>query len=126
MFDEPDDQPTYCDPGNSRLAVRAASRRRCFAGDHPTHHASTVNAGVVLGVHDPADCQGRPCALHNSSEHHMANWPQRYRFDKGFMERVCPHGIGHTDPDDVAYFAGINAAGWTLHGCDGCCRQDTP
>jgi hypothetical protein len=30
------------------------------------------------------------------------------------MERICPHGVGHPDPDDVF-------ATDTVHGCDGCC-----
>lgn len=31
------------------------------------------------------------------------------------MERICPHGVGHPDPDDT------NPD--TVHGCDGCCAQ---
>lgn len=29
------------------------------------------------------------------------------------MERMCPHGIGHPDPDEITLDV--------VHGCDGCC-----
>lgn len=44
----------------------------------------------------------------------MRSFPQSWRADKGWMERTCPHGIGHPDPDDP--FAD------PIHGCDGCCN----
>ena len=46
----------------------------------------------------------------------MRDWPQTWRFDGRFTERLCPHGIGHPDPDDT------RAAART-HGCDGCCTK---
>lgn len=33
------------------------------------------------------------------------------------MERICPHGVGHPDPDEIDLE--VNAKG--IHGCDGCC-----
>jgi len=46
------------------------------------------------------------------------NW----RSDRRLMERVCPHGIGHPDPDDVAYRVSRGEpATVAVHGCDGCC-----
>jgi hypothetical protein len=35
------------------------------------------------------------------------------------MERICPHGIGHPDPDDPAFKNPIEG----VHGCDGCCSR---
>lgn len=34
------------------------------------------------------------------------------------MERICKHGIGHPDPDDLKV-----QSSWAegVHGCDGCC-----
>lgn len=52
----------------------------------------------------------------------MRDWPQFWRDDRGLMERICSHGIGHPDPDDLAYkirTGGDDAEG--VHGCDGCC-----
>lgn len=49
------------------------------------------------------------------------NW----RADKGIMERVCRHGVGHPDPDDLIVKSRPELA--DIHGCDGCCRfgEDT-
>lgn len=86
-------------------------------------------------VHDPARCAGRPCALHNRSEHHMRAWPQTYRWDRGLIERTCPHGVGHPDPDHMAYLDERvmngqmdpdHAWGEGIHGCDGCCNPLGP
>lgn len=75
--------------------------------------AVTLEGGEVLfNVHREDCCDGR-CPIHERSDHHMRGFRQHYRGDRGFMERICPHGIGHPDPDD-RYADG-------MHGCDGCC-----
>lgn len=76
---------------------------------------------TIYAVHAPADCVGRPCCIHAPSDHHMRDFPRHWRFDRRIMERICPHGVGHPDPDDAAYqlSAGIPYDG--THGCDGCC-----
>lgn len=79
---------------------------------------------VTLQVHPASDCAGRHCVIHNPSDHHMRDWRLVFRADKGMMERHCPHGHGHTDPDDVTYqveYLGNEYAG--VHGCDGCCTS---
>jgi hypothetical protein len=48
----------------------------------------------------------------------MITWPQNWRGDKGMMERFCPHGVGHPDPDDLKV---MTREGYGIHGCDGCC-----
>ena len=81
-------------------------------------------------VHAPDACAGRSCCVHNPSDHPMRGFPQYYRFDIGLMERTCPHGIGHPDPDDLAYrrdrYGADHARGLGIHGCDGCCRDAYP
>lgn len=47
----------------------------------------------------------------------MRSFPQLWRTDRGVMERVCPHGVGHPDPDEV--YRDIDDF---VHGCDGCCE----
>ena len=38
----------------------------------------------------------------------MSTWPTVHR-ESGLVERKCPHGIGHPDPDSVA---AMEARGW--------------
>jgi hypothetical protein len=88
----------------------------------------TTGTGQRLKVHDKKDCKGRKCVIHNPSNHCMKDFPTHWRDDISIMERICPHGVGHPDPDDLKFrqkeykkkhkkdggFLGI-------HGCDGCC-----
>jgi len=75
-------------------------------------------------VHDPKVCRGEFCVIHNPSPHKMRHWPKVYRLDLPGcpVERTCPHGVGHTDPDSVAY---MRRVGYFVppHGCDGCCHD---
>jgi hypothetical protein len=43
--------------------------------------------------------------------------PQLWRSDRGLMERLCEHGVGHPDPDEI----NLGLGGRAVHGCDGCC-----
>ena len=68
-------------------------------------------------VHDVSVCKGKPCTIHNRSNHNMRAWAQSWRSDRGIMERICPaHGVGHPDPDSP----------WSkgdprwVHGCCAC------
>jgi hypothetical protein len=80
---------------------------------------------VVIRTHGPSACEGRPCCIHHPSDHHMREWPLNIRFDRGISERLCPHGIGHPDPDDAAYRRTLASEfDDGVHGCDGCCRYD--
>jgi hypothetical protein len=90
----------------------------------------TLTGGQELtGVHPAALCQGHPCSIHNPSDHHMTGWRQHWRADRALMERVCPHSIGHPDPDHLAFIGRAagpgNAAGEAIHGCDGCCHPSS-
>ncbi len=76
-----------------------------------------LEGGDYLEAHDPETCEGNACCIHNPSDHHMVRWPQHWRSDRGIMERICPHGIGHPDPDDLTQDR--------VHGCDGCCIKKT-
>lgn len=67
---------------------------------------------IVSNVHPRGSCMGEHCVIHRPSEHHMRDWASHYRQDRAMLERICPHGVGHPDPDHV---------GDATHGCDGCC-----
>lgn len=80
--------------------------------------------GVELGervvlVHPGERCEGRdiPCCVHSPSGHHMVSWPMKWRADTGVMERVCEHGVGHPDPDHLAYVCSLTPE----HDCAGEC-----
>ena len=72
----------------------------------------------VVSGHPEGTCEGRRCPLHRRTDHHMRAFPQLWRDDAKIMERICPHGCGHPDPDDIG-------ADHYVHGCDGCCRPPT-
>lgn len=100
----------------------------------------------ILRAHPRRACEGSgvPCCIHSPSGHHMRTWPMNWRSDTGVMERLCPHGIGHPDPDHMAHvrsltpeheclplYAGLSRnmecphphLEWQgVHGCDGCCQ----
>jgi hypothetical protein len=78
------------------------------------------NTDIFLYCHDELACRGTFCTLHNRSDHSMRGFPQHWRADRGLMERICIHGIGHPDPDD--YKLSLNDYEG-IHGCDGCCRE---
>lgn len=79
---------------------------------------------VLRNVHPAQRCAGLPCVVHNPSNHHMRDWPLNWRADVALMERICEHGIGHPDPDDLAYRISVGLA--TVHGCDLCCAGRPP
>lgn len=89
---------------------------------HP--QVALLGESVLVNVHKLVQCRGRACVIHAPSDHHMRSWPLTWRDDKGVMERQCPHGIGHPDPDDAAYLMSQGRGGAAIHGCDGCCHRN--
>jgi hypothetical protein len=97
---------------------------------HSLDHAAEPTLGiqqhgpVMIATHPERICAGRetPCVIHSPSEHHMRTWKLNYRGDTGVMERLCPHGVGHPDPDALAFAATKGETWLAVHGCDGCCR----
>lgn len=81
----------------------------------------------LLIIHKREKCAGEFCPVHNASDHHMRTWRLHWRDDQQIFERICFHGVGHPDPDTIAFlkrtagedFGGIAA----VHGCDGCCTS---
>lgn len=79
----------------------------------------------VLKTHGPGQCSGEFCSIHNPSDHPLKDSPFNWRADRGLLERVCDHGVGHPDPDGLAHLARLKgkefASVESVHGCDGCC-----
>lgn len=71
------------------------------------------HSNMWLTCHLDTQCKGEYCTMHNRSDHSMRDFPQHWRGDRGIMERICTHGVGHVDPDDITTDR--------THGCDGCC-----
>lgn len=94
---------------------------------HTSYGAVIQPEGVL--THKESACKGHFCVIHNPSDHKMAAWTIFIRTDKyALAERICEHGIGHPDPDSLAFFSRVTEENfaWAMgvHGCDGCC-QDT-
>lgn len=91
--------------------------------DEHGHWDMHIQNGQAIRTHGPDCCSGNRCCLHNPSDHHMTTWTLILRDDRNWLaERICEHGIGHPDPDSLAYIqsTGIDDPG--VHGCCGCCR----
>lgn len=79
--------------------------------------------GILLeNVHPMDACAGEPCIIHNPSDHHMRHFQLHWRDDRAIFERICPHGVGHPDPDQLLFWRKTNQEYQARHGCDGCCR----
>jgi hypothetical protein len=85
-----------------------------------------VSNGLLKGVHSPEVCVNQPwgCWVHAPKPHALAAAPICWRGDTGTAERVCRHGVGHPDPQDVAYWWKVHGRDVAGHGCDGCCGED--
>lgn len=98
------------------------------SGDVIVAHAAEEGYGIQIGevflrTHGPDACSGEHCTIHNPSDHHMVGWPLNWRGDRGIMERLCPHGRGHPDPDDLDHLERVGRSDGGVHGCDGCCAS---
>jgi predicted house-cleaning noncanonical NTP pyrophosphatase (MazG superfamily) len=90
------------------------------------HEVTVLPDGYQLRHHMREECRGHHCPLHDPSDHALKDAPLHWRSDRGLMERICTHGVGHPDPDDLAYKALLlgqdDAGAEAVHGCCGCCR----
>lgn len=58
----------------------------------------------------------------------MLTWTLVWRDDRAIFERICPHGVGHPDPDTLEYIKKMHPEfheNESVHGCDGCCVKKT-
>lgn len=93
----------------------------------PIFGAQKRPGSFVLKTHGETECRGEFCCIHKPSDHALKDAPLNWRADRYMMERICEHGIGHPDPDDLAFKRSImtrqayRARAYDSHGCDGCC-----
>lgn len=85
----------------------------------------TMPDGTRLeGVHGAARCAPYPCVIHRplaDTYWRMGRWQLYWRGDRAIFERICPHGIGHPDPSQFAWWEATEQGWQAVHGCDGCC-----
>jgi hypothetical protein len=97
---------------------RAIIGYRVDSGPTEPPREVTRAAGGWLAHHRLDECSsGLACCIHNPSDHPMKEFPLVWRDDKNAMERRCPHGTGHPDPDDLMYK--ILMQGWNPDNTDG-------
>lgn len=76
----------------------------------------------LTNIHDPQLCEGRGCAVHNHpTDHPLKNAPLNWREDRGILERICEHGVGHPDADSANYLSSIGRGYENYHACCMCC-----
>jgi hypothetical protein len=53
----------------------------------------------------------------------MKMWPINIRLDRygALAERLCPHGVGHPDPDSLAYLEILHGGECDFEAIHGCC-----
>lgn len=98
-----------------RIAVIGAEFKdtSIVAPDEPRTHLLEHTDVQVFNVHHSALCAGRPCTIHNRSDHRLRSWPQAWV--NGRIMRQCEHGQFHKDPDEPGRKR--------CKKCDGCCKS---
>lgn len=82
---------------------------------------------TLVQIHDPVHCEGYGCAIHgHPTPHPLVDRPLYWREDRGILERICVHGVGHPDHDSAGYLNDIGRGYTNVHGCDGCCTDMVP
>lgn len=84
-----------------------------------------IGSTELFNVHDQKVCAGRPCVIHNQSDHHMRDWPLEWSNERRWAERCCPHFQWHPDPDDRVWRENMERNA-LVHPCDGCCDPPDP
>lgn len=86
-----------------------------------------TGTGQQIEVHErKQDCLDYGCCIHNPSKCAKKIGVTHWREDRMLMERICEHGVGHPDPDGIAFRKrwwgyDYDPSG-EVHGCDGCCH----
>lgn len=81
----------------------------------------------MVRVHERNEQCDISCVIHNPSKHEMSHLPTHWRWYRGIMERICKHGVGHIDPDNLAFIrrtrGDVPAYMESTHSCceKGCC-----
>ena len=99
----------------------------------PKEFARLEHSGHEVIGHPSSECEEQfACPLHNRSVHTMRAMSQRWWPDRGIVERLCEHGVGHYDWDQYPYhyeaLGKDDADAEVVHGCcsERCCQPPPP
>lgn len=86
------------------------------------------NSVFILQTHAPGECSGELCDVHGRrGSGGDATWPLNWRTDRGMMEVICEHDIGHPTRAQIAYWRKHldekSVWAYARHGCCGCCED---
>lgn len=82
-----------------------------------TQEQHELESGQVLNTHAVDECAGTWCAIHKPQPGPWQEWPRMWREDRGIMERVCPHGVGHPIAEMYDWAIENNRGFDLIHGC---------
>lgn len=81
-----------------------------------------TGTGQQMVTHSQANCRGVWCVIHRPMPGPWYSWPTHWRTDRGIMERICGHGVGHPAAEEYS----LRPASTLDHGCCGCPCQSAP
>lgn len=129
----PDDpQPPMTEEDMAEILAKLRAEMFEQAEQDACERTYTTGTGQDIShVHqETGACTEYGCVIHAPSDHAMSEFPTHWRDDRGLMERICPHGIGHPDPDDLEFKRRMYGTDYanteSVHGCDGCCHGEDP
>lgn len=111
---------------SDRVTIRSRRGEHDVARDDPRLYITGTGQALYPTHHENPECATYGCVIHHPTDPHQ-DWPTHWRGERGIMERICPHGVGHPDKDDLAFRQRMaDARGEPLrhlgvHGCCGCC-----
>ena len=85
---------------------------------------------VTIRTHAPSQCAGEMCDIHSRELTPERDLPLNWREDRGMVEFICEHGVGHPTTAQRLFWSSLVDVGYrnetwfeaeTLHGCCGCC-----
>jgi hypothetical protein len=104
--------------GTAARGMRPPPDKQREPGDETTLAVHDDGSRTTLRHHGSSTCQ-LPCPFHGPSNHPLKDSAMHWRADRGILERICQHGVGHPDPDSLAFHSDDSG----IHGCciERCC-----
>ena len=84
-----------------------------IAPDEPRTHQLEHSEEWIVNTHHSVLCAGRPCTIHNRTDHPLRTWRQAWVNNR--IMRMCPHQMAHKDPDETGRKQCVR--------CDQCCKE---